>query len=56
MNKLFNILKEKENFDELTNKRMDEIKDLSRKTDFNNLTYYFKENIAQKFLSVLKLH
>ena len=30
-------------FEELANKRIDEIKNLSKQIDFNNLTYYFKD-------------
>ena len=34
-------------FDELSNKRMDDTKDLNKQIDFNNLSYYFKnKNIS----------
>ena len=36
------LLKYKEIFDELSNERMDEIRNIVEQVDFNNLTYYFK--------------
>ena len=36
------LLKYKENFDELSNERIDKIYNISKQIDFNNLTYYFK--------------
>ena len=41
-------LKQQERFEELANKRMEEIQDLSKQIDFNNLTYSYKGNIASK--------
>ena len=35
-------------FEELANKRTDEIQNLSKQIDFNNLTYYFKGESAPK--------
>ena len=40
--------KQKEIFKGLVNKRMEEIQDLSKQTDFNNLTYHYNGNIAPK--------
>ena len=36
------LLKYKEIFDEFSNERMDEIRNIVEQVDFNNLTYYFK--------------
>ena len=36
-----NLLKYKEIFEELSNKRIDEIQNMSKQIDFNNLIYYF---------------
>ena len=41
-------LKQKEFFEELDNKRTDEIQNLSKQNDFNNLTYYFKDKSTPK--------
>ena len=41
-------LKQKEIFEEFANKRIDEIQNLSKQTDFNNLTCYFKGKSAPK--------
>ena len=41
-------LKQQERFEELANKRMEEIQDLSKQIDFNNLTYRYKGNTASK--------
>ena len=38
--------KQKEIFEELANKRIDEIQNLSKNVDFNNLTYYFRSESA----------
>ena len=43
------LSKQKEIFEELANKRIDEIQNLSKQTDFNNLTYYSKGKSAQKY-------
>ena len=40
--------KQKENFEKLANKRMEEIQDLSKQIDFNNLTYCYNGNTAPK--------
>ena len=40
--------KQKKSIEELANKRLDEIQYLSKQTDFNNLTYYFKGKNALK--------
>ena len=39
-NKSGNLLKYKEIAEELCNKRMTEIQDIAKQTDFNNLTFY----------------
>ena len=36
------LLKYKEMFDEFSNERMDEMRNIVEQVDFNNLTYYFK--------------
>ena len=42
-----NLLKYKNIFAELSNKRMSEIQNIAKQIDFNNLTYYFKSpNLA----------
>ena len=46
------LIKYKEIFDELSNEKMGEIKDLSRQIDLNNLTYYFK---SKTFLHKISL-
>ena len=46
--------KQKEIFEELASNKMEEIQDLSKQIDFNNLTYRYKGNNDQKlFLQVL---
>ena len=35
-------LKQKEIFEQLANRRMEEIQDLNKQIDFNNLTYHYK--------------
>ena len=40
--------KRKEIFEELANKRIDEIKNLSKQIDFNNLNHYFRSKSALK--------
>ena len=40
--------KQKEIFEVLANKRIEEIQDLSKQIDFNNLTYHFQGNTASK--------
>ena len=40
--------KQKEMFKELANRRMEEIRDLSRQIDFNNLVYHYKSKIVPK--------
>ena len=40
--------KQKDIFEELANRRMEEIQDLSKQIDFNNLTYCYKGNTAPK--------
>ena len=47
-------LKQKEIVDELLNKRKLEIKKLSEVIDFNNLTYYYKDNSAPKYFIRIK--
>ena len=42
-------LKQKNIFEELTSRRMEEIQNLSKQTDFNNLTYRCKGKLLQKF-------
>ena len=37
------LLKHKKNFDELFNERIEEIYNISKQIDFNNLTYYFRD-------------
>ena len=45
------------NFDEVTNERMNEIKTLIKKVNYNNFTYIIlQKKIFQKDLSVLNLH
>ena len=41
-------LKQKETFEELANRRIERIQDLSKQIDFNNLTYRYKGNTASK--------
>ena len=48
------LLKQKDIFEELAKGRIDEIQDLSKQIDFNNLVYYFKGEIGLKMLPVLK--
>ena len=49
-------LKYKEVFNELFNERIGEAYDISKKINFNNLTYHFKgSNIAPKVLLTLKV-
>ena len=43
-------LKQKEIFEELANKRMEEIRYLSKQIDFDNLTYHYKGKNAPKML------
>ena len=50
------LLKQKEIFEELANERMDEIQNLSKQINFNNLTYYFNGNSDPKKILVLKIH
>ena len=38
------LSKQKENYNRLLNKRLDEIQKISKEIDFNNLTYYFKSS------------
>ena len=46
-NRSEDILKYKEIFEKLSNKRMSEIQDIAKQIDFNNLTYYLKSpNLA----------
>ena len=40
--------KQKEIFKDLTNRRMEEIQNLSKQIDFDNLIYYFKGESASK--------
>ena len=40
--------KQKEIFEELANKRMEEVQDLSKQIDFNKLTYHYKGKTAPK--------
>ena len=43
------LLKQKSFFEELANERVDEIENISKQIDFNNLIYYFKgENGPKK--------
>ena len=43
--------KQKEIFEELANRKMEEIRDLSKQIDFNNLIYHYKsENVPKIFL------
>ena len=39
---------EKETYNRLLNKRMNEIQEISKKIDSNNLVYYFKSNCSSK--------
>ena len=48
--------KQKEIFEELANKRMEEIQYLNKKIDFNNLIYHYKDNTAPKNFIGLKGH
>ena len=41
-------LKQKETFEELANRRIEKIQDLSKQIDFNNLIYRYKGNTAPK--------
>ena len=41
-------LKQKEIFEELANKRINEKQNVGKQIDFNNLTYYFKGKSAPK--------
>ena len=46
-------LKQKETFEELANRRIEKIQDLSKQIDFNNLTYRYKDNNDTKnFINV----
>ena len=47
-------LKQKETFEELANKRIHEIQNLSKQIDFNNIIYYFKGESAPKNFIGLK--
>ena len=49
------LLKQKDIFEELAKGRIDEIQDLSKQIDFNNLVYYCKGEIGLKMLPVLKV-
>ena len=42
------LLKQKENFEELANEKINEIQDLSKQIDFNNLFYYIKGESGPK--------
>ena len=42
--------RQKESFEDLANKRIDEIKTLNKQTDMNNLTYHSKGKSATKDL------
>ena len=48
------LLKQKEIFEEPTRERIDEIQNLSKKIDFNNLVYYFKYKSGPKIFIGLK--
>ena len=51
MKKSLQHIQNKKNFQELANKRIYETRNLSKKIDFNNLTYYFKGKSAlRKFI------
>ena len=41
-------MKQKQIFEQLSNKRINEIQNLSKQTDFNNLTYYFRGKSVAK--------
>ena len=48
-------MKQKEIFHRLTNERCDEVQNLSRQIDFNNLTYYSKtKRTSPKLFNVFK--
>ena len=44
--------KQKEILEELANRRMEEIWDLSKKVDFNNLIYHFKRTTVPNFFFI----
>ena len=51
MKKSPTLLKQKGNFTELANERINEIQNLSKQTDFNNMIYYFKGlSCSRKFI------
>ena len=50
----FKESKQKEIFEDPANKIMEEIKDLRRQIDFNDLTYRYKGNIAPKTIVIFK--
>ena len=45
-NKYLNKTNQKEIFEGLANKRMEEMENLRKQTYFNNLTYHYKGNTA----------
>ena len=47
-------LKQKEIFEEVTNRRMEEIRDLSKQIDFNNLIDHYKNKTVPKYFLFLK--
>ena len=48
MKRIFKILKQKDIFEELTSNRKEEIQDLSKQIDCDNLTYKYKSKTAPK--------
>ena len=50
------IKNKKEIFGKLANRRMEEIKYISKQIDFSNLTYRYKGNSDKKVLKVIKVH
>ena len=50
------IKNKKEIFGKLANRRMEEIKYISKQIDFSNLTYRYKGNNDKKVLKVIKVY